>query len=354
MKILFLAPYPPGQAPSQRFRFEQYFLLLKKHTIEYSFQSFLDEKTWQILYLNGNTLKKVLGIAKGFMRRTILLFSLSKYDEVFIHREVTPIGPPIFEWIIAKLFKKEIIFDFDDAIWLPNTSKENVIVSVLKWHSKTESICKWSKTISVGNPYLAQYAGQFSSNVVVNPTTIDTEHLHVPVGINNKIPVIGWTGTHSTGKYLASIISALNEVSKTQSFKFLYVSNKTPDFEIPNLEFVKWMKESEIDQLNHIDIGIMPLEDDQWSEGKCGFKALQYMALEIPALVSPVGVNSTIVDDGVNGYHCKSEADWVVRLTELIENPEWRRKMGAEGRKKVIAQYSVKSNSENFLKIVKG
>ena len=354
MKILFLAPYPLGQAPSQRFRFEQYFLLLEKNGIAYSFQSFLDDETWQVLYLGGNTMKKVLGIAKGFIKRIILLFSISRYDKVFIHREATPIGPPIFEWIISKVLKKEIVFDFDDAIWLPNTSKENVIASTLKWHSKTASICKWSKVISVGNTFLAQYAGQFSSNVVVNPTTIDTERLHVPKKTNNDIPVIGWTGTHSTGKYLASIISALNEVSKTQNFTFLYISNKAPDFEIANLEFVKWSRDSEIDLLNRIDIGVMPLKDDQWSEGKCGFKALQYMALEIPALVSPVGVNSKIVDDGVNGYHCKTEADWVKRLTELIEAPELRKKMGVGGRKKVMAEYSVNSNSGHFLKIVKG
>lgn len=354
MKILFLAPYPLGQAPSQRFRFEQYFLLLKKKGIHYSFQSFLDDETWQVLYLRGNTMKKALGIAKGFMKRIILLFSISRYDKVFIHREVTPIGPPIFEWIISKVLKMEILFDFDDAIWLPNTSKENVIASTLKWHSKTASICKWSKVVSVGNAFLAQYAGQFSSNVVVNPTTIDTERLHVPKKTNNDIPVIGWTGTHSTGKYLASLIIALNEVSKIQKFTFLYISNRAPDFDIPNLEFVKWAKISEIDQLNRIDIGVMPLEDDQWSEGKCGFKALQYMALEIPALVSPVGVNSKIVDDGVNGYHCKREADWVKRLTELIEAPELRKKMGVGGRNKVIKEYSVKSNAAHFLKVIKG
>jgi len=354
MKILFLAPYPLGQAPSQRFRFEQYFQLLEKNDIHYSFQSFLDDETWRVLYLDGNTTKKVFGIARGFIKRIILLFSISKYDKVFIHREVTPIGPPTFEWIISKVLKKEAIFDFDDAIWLPNTSKENVIASTVKWHSKTVSICKWSKAVSVGNAYLAQYASQFSSNVVVNPTTIDTEGLHVPKKTNNDIPVIGWTGTHSTGKYLESIISALNEVSKAQKFTFLYISNKAPDFDIPNLEYVKWSKDSEIDDLNRIDIGVMPLENDQWSEGKCGFKALQYMALEIPALVSPVGVNTKIVDDGVNGYHCKTEVEWVERLTELIENHELRNKMGVEGRKKVIAEYSVKSNAAHFLKIVKG
>lgn len=353
MKILFLAPYPKGQAPSQRFRFEQYFIVLQENKIEYNFQSFLDEKTWNILYKRGFPMQKAHGIIKGFFRRLRILFILKKYDKVFIHREGAPIGPPVFEWFIAKILKKEIIYDFDDAIWLPNTSNENSIVSKLKWHSKVGQICKWSKTISVGNAYIEKYASQFNQNIFLNPTTIDTQSNHLPKANKNDIPIIGWTGTHSTGKYLGEIVNILNEVVEQVPFRFLYISNKEPDFELPNLEFIRWNKESEIIELNRIDIGIMPLENDDWAKGKCGFKALQYMALEIPALVSPVGVNEEIVDQGINGFHCSTSNDWKERIIELIENPALRIKMGKAGRKKVIDKYSVESNAENFLDILK-
>lgn len=354
MKILFLAPYPYDQAPSQRFRFEQYFHLLENHGILYSFQPFLDYQTWQILYQPGFTLRKTLGIIKGFVRRVLMLMSLVKYDKVFIHREAAPLGPPILEWIISRVMGKGIIFDFDDAIWLDNTSRENAIAAALKWHSKTASICRWSHAVSVGNAYLGEYASTYCTGVYINPTTIDTDSLHLPASKKHKIPTIGWTGTHSTGRYLFLIEQVLKRVSKNTEFRFLYISNQTPDIDIPNLEFVPWNKETEIEDLNRIDIGVMPLADDAWSRGKCGFKALQYMALEIPTLASPVGVNAKIVDDGINGYLCRDEKEWQEQLELLLGEPGLREKLGKNGRKKVVEQYSVKSNTENFIQILKG
>ena len=351
MKILFLAPYPKRHAPSQRFRFEQYFKLLEESGIDYRFQAFLDEKTWHVLYKQGFAIQKALGIIKGFFRRIGMLFTLQQYDKVFIHREAAPVGPPIIEWCIVKIFKKEIVYDFDDAIWLENTSAENSIASKLKWHAKVGSICKWSQTISTGNAYLADYAKHFNSNVVINPTTIDTNRRHLPAYHKNQKPVIGWTGTHSTAKYLKEILAPLKEFS--EQFEFIYISNKAPDFELPNLSFIKWNRASEITDLNRIDIGIMPLADDEWAKGKCGFKALQYMALEIPALVSPVGVNKEIVDHCINGFHCRTSSEWKERIVELLNDPELRTRMGKQGREKVIAQYSVDSNSDNFLSILK-
>jgi glycosyltransferase involved in cell wall biosynthesis len=99
------------------------------------------------------------------------------------------------------------------------------------------------------------------------------------------------------------------------------------------------------------DIGIMPLPDDEWAKGKCGFKALQYMSLEIPAVVSPVGVNSEIVENGVQGFWCLSESEWFTRLEQLILNPEERKQMGRLGRQKVIQRYSVRSNTATFLSL---
>nr|MCU0355504.1 hypothetical protein [Cytophagales bacterium] len=117
-------------------------------------EPFLDNATWKILYRPGHTGRKVRGIAKGFLRRLLLLFVVPRYDIVFIHREAAPLGPPVFEWIIAKILRKRIVFDFDDAIWLPNTSENNRLAARLKWHQKTASICRWAWKISAGNKYL--------------------------------------------------------------------------------------------------------------------------------------------------------------------------------------------------------
>lgn len=352
MKIAFLFPYPSGTAPSQRFRFEQYFGDLTQAGIKYELHSFLDDPTWKVLYKPGHQLAKVSGIVLGFLRRAMLMFRLFGVDYVFIHREVTPIGPPIFEWIIAKILRKKIIYDFDDAIWIPNTSSTNRIVAGIKWHGKVASICKWAYKVSCGNEFLCAFARQYNTKVIYNPTTIDTVNLHNQLS-NHEVqrPVIGWTGTHSTMMYLHEIVPVMELLSQKFDFDFVVISNQAPDFELSNLKFIPWNKETEIADLAMLNIGIMPLSEDAWAKGKCGFKALQYMALGIPALVSPVGVNVDIIQEDYNGYVCATQADWEKALTSLLLAPDKRVALGKNSRKYIEEEFSVLANKNNFLAI---
>ncbi|RSK48384.1 glycosyltransferase [Hymenobacter rigui] len=351
MHILFLVPYPPGKAPSQRFRFEQYLHFLAGAGHTYQLESFISEDTWGILYKPGHTLHKALGIIGGFLRRFLLLFSVPKADFVFIHREASPIGPPIFEWIIAKVFGKRIVYDFDDAIWIPNTSAANSIVAGVKWHHKVGSICRWAYKVSCGNAYLRDYASQFSARAIVNPTTIDTEHLHNRVRNQQQQEkfVIGWTGTHSTLKYLDQVVPVLSRLEQEFDFEFRVISNQPPSLPLRSLVYQPWHKETEIEDLLSFHVGLMPLEDDMWAKGKCAFKALQYMALGEPALVSPVGMNTEVVQNDVNGYVCVSPTDWETSLRKLLLDPELRQTLGAKARQTIVERYSVAANWPNFL-----
>lgn len=352
MTILFIFPYPHGTAASQRFRFEQYLNILSNNGITYSLAPFLDSQTWQILYKDGHTIQKLWGILKGFLKRIRLLFSVNKYDFVFVHREASPIGPPVFEWLITQLFKKKLIYDFDDAIWLSNTSSANKIAARIKWHQKTATICRWAYKISAGNQYLADYARQFNTQVVINPTTIDTVHVHNQVKDQRTSHlVIGWTGTHSTIGYLDDIIPVLKELEKEYTFTFLVISDKAPAFKLKSLKYVPWNKKDEIADLLKMNIGLMPLSEDQWAKGKCGFKALQYMALGIPALVSPVGVNTEIVDNNHDGFICTTDEEWYRNIRLLLQNDELRSKLGLAAREKVENKYSVQANCRNFLNL---
>ena len=350
MRILFITPYPFDEAPSQRFRFEQYYDLLKSNKIEFDSRSFFDQGTWEILYKPGHKLHKVFGTMMGFVRRMLLMFTVLRYDKVFIHREATPIGPPIFEWIIAKVLRKRIIYDFDAAIWLSNTSANNTIVAGIKWHGKVGSICKWSWKVSCGNDYLCDYARQFNTNVFLNPTTINTEHYHNRIQNQETDDVIlGWTGTHSTVEYLEPLVPVLQKLEQKHSFKFVVISNREPQFQLRSLVYVPWEKDSEISDLLRFHVGIMPLTDDKWAKGKCGFKALQYMALGMPAVASPVGVNTKIIDDGINGYLCETPEQWENALTALLTNRQQRVAMGKSARKKIEDYFSVRANSSFFL-----
>ncbi len=356
MRILFLTPYPPGRAPSQRFRFEQYLDTLVAQGHRYRLAPFLSEATWRILYQPGQSARKAMGIVAGFGRRLAHVLAATQYDYVFVHREAAPLGPPVVEWVLAKLLRKRLIYDFDDAIWLPNTSEANRIAAGLKWHHKVSAICGWAYKNSCGNAYLAAYARQYNAHTVINPTTIDTVHLHNQVR-NQLAPgplVIGWTGTHSTLKYLLPLVPVLAQLeAEGLVFEFRVISNQPPEFDQPlrSLRFVPWQKATEIPDLLTFHVGLMPLENDQWAQGKCAFKALQYMALGIPALVSPVGMNTEVVQDDVNGYICREPQDWHLRLRQLLTDAAHRQALGRAARATIEQRYSVVANTPNFLRL---
>lgn len=352
MKVLFLIPYPSATAASQRFRFEQYLPYLKDAGIDYKISSFWDEKAWSILYKKGGALKKVMATFRGVLRRYALLFTSLKYDRIFIHRELYPVGPQFIEFILAKLYGKKIIFDFDDAIWLPNFAANNAKFAFVKSYGHVKKLCRYSYKVSAGNDYLADYARKYNDNVVVNPTTIDTEHLHNRVkNQDSKDFVIGWTGTHSTLRYLEELLPLFKQLEKEFNFKLIIISDKDPGFDLQCFEFVKWKKETEIDDLLRFNVGLMPLTMDKWANGKCGFKALQYMSLGIPALVSPVGVNTKIVDHTVNGFVCNSLQDWEQTLRLLLTDRSQLKAVAKNSRKKIIEHYSVLSNKQNFINL---
>lgn len=351
-KVLFLLPYPLQRAPSQRFRIEAYFSLMQQQGIDFKVNTFLTEKAWDILYKKGSALQKALAVLQGFFKRChAVLFVAPAYDYVLVHREASPLGPPMFEFILAKILRKKIIFDFDDAIWIPNTSAENGIVAWVKAFWKIKYICKWSYKIAAGNQYLANYALQFNRSVQLLPTCVDVtdKHNFLKEPSDSKRVVIGWTGSHSTMHYLDDVLPVLQKIVLNFDVSFLIISNKTPHFTLQNLQFIGWQESTEVADLARMDIGIMPLKADAWSEGKCGFKLIQYLALGIPAVACPVGVNKEIIEEGVNGFLCTTDGEWYDALKLLIQNATLRKEMGSSGRKRIVEHYSIQAQADTFL-----
>ncbi len=353
MRILFLVPYPQGAAPSQRFRFEQYLDILKENGHSFEMSPFLDRQAWAILYQPGHWFRKMSGIFRGYIRRINDVLRLGKYEVVFIHREAAPFGPPLFEWFITRVFKKFTIYDFDDAIWIPNASESNSnLTKIFKSFSNVGKICSWSTKVSAGNSFLKDYALKFNSRVTINPTTIDTDlHHNTTTDHSNDKFIFGWTGSHSTIQYLDILYPVFLELEKSEQFELHVICDTPPKFKLKSLKFIPWKKETEIEDLLNFNVGLMPLPDDIWSKGKCGFKALQYMALGIPALVSNVGVNAEVVDHEKNGCICKSEEEWMFYLRKLLREPDYLQALSANTRDKIVNQYSVQSNKLNFLSL---
>jgi glycosyltransferase involved in cell wall biosynthesis len=351
-KVLFIGQLPEDVSPSQRFRIELYKGLMKENGIEYFFQPFISKKYAPYLYKEGHTLKKIVAVINGFLNRFAGLFRYTSVDYVFVQREAAPIGPPIFEWCFSKLLRKKLIYDFDDAIWMHNVTENNKLAGNLKCFWKVKYICKWSHKVSVGNEFLAQYAKQFNSNVVYNPTCVDTANRFNRTACQNSQKItIGWTGSHSTLQFLEQAIPALKQLELRHSFRFLVICNEQPSFDLQSLDFIYWKKDTEIEDLLQMNIGIMPSKNDEWNEGKCGFKIIQYLSLGIPAVASPVGVNKKIIDDGINGFLCSTEEEWIDALSQLLNDENMRVAFGEAGRKKMKDNYSLTSNAANFLSL---
>jgi glycosyltransferase involved in cell wall biosynthesis len=176
--------------------------------------------------------------------------------------------------------------------------------------------------------------------------------------MENSFPTIGWTGTHSTLKQLLPLFPVLEEIYRTHRFRFLLIADIAPEVLPSFVVFRKWNKSTEIEDLLEIDIGVMPLYDTDWEKGKCGFKALQYMALGIPTVVSDVGVNAEIIDSGKYGLLAEAapfsnQTKWNNALTDLLENCKLRNELGAKGKTRILNSYSVLAFAEDYSNLFK-
>ena len=353
-KILFIASHRPNRSPSQRFRFEQYFNFFKINNIEFKLSYIIDEKDDKYLYERGHFFRKFLILLNSIYIRWNDLKNLKKYDLVFIQREGLMIGSTWFERKVKKI-GVPIIFDFDDSIWLLDTSDGNKKLEWLKNPNKTKLIIGLADKIIAGNSYLAEYASSYNKNVQIIPTTVDTEKFYPDQSKRNKEKIIiGWSGSITTIKHFKNIVPVLEKLKKKYEGKIMFrvVGDETYINENLNIKGEKWTSNNEVETLNSFDIGIMPLPDDKWAKGKCGLKGLTYMSLEIPTLMSPVGVNNQIIKNGENGFLCDTDEEWISILSSLIENKELRDSIGKKARSTVEKYYSVDSQKENYLNVI--
>jgi glycosyltransferase involved in cell wall biosynthesis len=348
--VFFIAPAPVGISPGQRFRFEHYLPLLEREGIKYKVSSYFSMKGRKALYSNENTFGKMLAIFRGYLIRIGDLFRVMRYDYVYIHREDTPVGPPVFSWIMSRVLRRKLIYDFDDAIWIPGMSDYNRKFSFIKFFGNVAKISKWSHTVTVGNAYLKEYADIYNKNVKVIPTVVNTETMHNQVQQQDiALPAIGWTGSFSTLVYLNIILPVLQQLQEKFDFIFYVIADKDPQLPLKHYRFIKWNKDTEVQDLLNFHIGLMPLTNDQYSKGKCGFKAIQYMSLGMPAIVSPVGVNTEIVKSGEDGFICESPEEWKDKIELLLKDTLLRKKMGQAARAKIEKAYSIKATEKTFL-----
>lgn len=349
IRVLALVPYPLGRAPGQRYRIEQWAPLLRRGGVQVTLSPFLSRSGMDLLYEPGHVAAKAHEVLRGYRKRLADVLWPGSADVIFVYREAALLGPAWIEWLLA--LRRPLVFDFDDAIYLSDTSQANAWTRRLKPVTKVETICRVARHVTVGNEFLASFAEDRAREVTVVPSTIDTDFYQVRPRARNPVPVIGWTGSVTTARYLAVLAPMLRRLRAKWEFELRIIGAK---IELGGLAVrcVPWRGASEPEDLREMDIGLMPLPDDEWARGKCGMKALQYMGLGIPPVVSPVGVNASIVRDGINGFHARTHEEWIDRIGLLLEDEALRRRLGQEARKTVEESYSARGHAPRLAQIL--
>lgn len=354
LRVLALVPYPLGRAPGQRYRIEQWAPYLSAQGIDVQFEPFADLELASILYHRGMYAAKAWRMSRSWMRRVRTLWRGTQFDVVYLHREAALVGPAWLERLV-RWRNPRLVYDFDDAIWLRYVSPRNRYLSYFKAPSKTRAICRLAAAVTVGNETLASFARRYNDEVTVVPSTVSLRKYRPrPQPRVDQIPTIGWTGSHSSAQYLRLVEGALKALARRRRFRFLAIGLENYRIDGVEIECRPWRADTEVEDLWPLDVGIMPLFDDPWAGGKCAMKAIQYMGVAIPAVVSPVGANRDVVGDGVCGFHANNETEWVRALERLLDNAELRVRLGAEGRRRVVDHYSAEVQSPRVATLLRG
>lgn len=286
---------------------------------------------------------------RGLLDLPGTLNELERSQTLFLQRK--QVGP-----IAMRILRKaapRLVYDFDDALWVRSAKHADN-------RSRTRRL-RFRRMVSnadrvvAGNSFLAQEASRFNPRVTVIPSPLDLSHYQVrPEAFDPAVVTVGWIGATGSIHYLEKLRPALEAAfRKDQRIRLKIISNIFPDFSPLPVDRVEWSAETEAGEISTMDLGVMPLLEDDWSRGKCGLKALQYMAVGVPVVVTPVGINADIVRDGLNGFWARSHDEWVDRLLALASDAALRRRMGLEGRKTVEESYSLEACLPLMEKVLK-
>jgi glycosyltransferase involved in cell wall biosynthesis len=351
LRVLALASYPV-EAAATRYRLVQFITPLMERGISLDVRPFLDQDLFAALYRRGGVDRKVAGIFRGAARRLGDVAAARVIDVLLVQREAMILGPPLFEWLMMRLGNCPMVLDLDDATYVSYRSPTyGRLGSVLKWPGKTDHLIRWATVVTCGNRTIAEYVGAKGAHAVVIPTVADTERFQpTPRPDGDDTPVVGWVGTHSTFPYLESIFPALQRVSKTHRFRLKIVGAGREQIRVPgvNVEALEWNMEREVQDFQSFDIGLYPIVADRWSAGKSGFKSIQYMAVGIPYVATPVGACSEIGEPGVTHLCATSTDEWCAALARLLSDEETRRRMGEAGRRYALQHFTVPAQAEKL------
>lgn len=357
LRVLALAPYPE-EAPSTRVRLSQYREALAARGVGVEVSTFLAQASYRTVRA-GAWGDRGGPLVEALTRMQRVLRSASDYDVVWVQRGVAPF---LDRWALDALRRADVplVYDFDDAVYLPQAGGRAWVERLRDPRGVTVAFCAGASAVLAGNEHLAGFAreaaGEGRGGIVrVVPSVVDTDRLTPRGGDEAGSPVVGWVGSDSTLAYLETIRNDLRELSASGACRILVVAgSRRPALAGVDLTYRPWTPDGEADLFRSLDVGLYPLDDTPWSRGKCGYKALQYLACGVPCVASPVGVLRDIVRPGETGVLADEPGSWAPAVRSLIGDREGRRRMGANGRTMVEERYSLKAFTPVVEQVLRG
>jgi len=308
------------------------------------------------LYRHESWPRTAVGLARSALLRPAEVLAARRADVVLIQREAMIFGPPLIEWLATRALKRPMVLDLDDATYVSYTSPTyGGLGTALKWFSKTDDLIRWATIVTCGNRSIAEYVSSKGGRARIIPTVVDTDVFQpAPRRAKGAPVVLGWIGTHSTFPYLESIFSVLSELAKNYSFRLKVVGAGKDEVSISGVEVenLPWRLEREVQDFQSIDVGLYPIDSNlysgKWAFGKSGFKAIQYMAVGIPYVATPVGGSAEIGEAGATHFFASTKEEWHQALERLITDAEQRQRMGAAGRRHVTENYGLSEQADKL------
>lgn len=337
LRVLLLCRYGP-LAASTRHRCLQYLPYLADHGFDVHVETLLDDRYLRSLYAHQRLSR--LPIARSYARRLWLMRNARRYDLIWTHIEAFPWFPG---WMESSLLPRGVpyVVDHDDAMFHRYDRHRSPIVRRVLGE-KIDRVMREAALVVAGNRYIADRAHRAGAErVEILPTVVDLDRYPPAPAVDNGTFTVGWIGSPATAYNLQHVRPALEAFCRRRPARVVAVGSGALDLgEVP-LEVKPWTEDTEVGEIRGFDVGIMPLVDSPFEQGKNGFKLIQYMACARPMVGSPVGVNRDIITDGVNGFHATTPDEWVRALEVLAGDEQLRRRQGEAGRRLVEDRYSL-------------
>jgi L-malate glycosyltransferase len=356
-RMLVLCPYPVGVAAGQRLKFEQYYDDWRSNGWKIVVSPYMDMALWTVAYEPDAWLQKVFGIAKGYRRRIRDLWQIRRFELVYCHMFVTPLGPALMERIV-RLLARKLIFDVEDNVLvgqqLNRKDNPNWLLRLLRGR-KAEQLIRKADHVITSSPALNDRCLEINRHRACTyiSSSLDAGRFRPSNLYSNERKVtIGWTGTFSSRPYLDLLRPIFEKLAERREFRLRVIGNF--DYELPGveLEVVRWTAEREVEDLAAIDIGVYPLPLDEWVSGKSGLKAIHYMMMGLPCVATDVGTTPLIIRDGENGLLVRTGEQWLEALERLLDDPELRRRLGEQARQDALNNYSTAAVAAQYRRVL--